>query len=307
VWTALLLRPEQVFALLREPEAGSWLLRGALQLAHALINTGRWASAMWYLRLVDDWLAREESRPSARQAAYQDTGERWVTGPGRWTAGHGPPPGAERVSLRQDDIWLETQQYLGVVLRDAIHQDAIDALTVAGRMLDAGGPRRISPHRVTHYQGVIGHDLATLKLRRDYPVWSVLEDLDPAEELLAHHRDVPMLASALLTRATAIERASSGGRSGPALDRVERAVWTAFDYASRSSALITNVRVHIEGTELLLRGRNVTNEDRDRLAAAARASIDHGFAGQARKILESTQLLSLIPGYEQALRDMDDV
>jgi hypothetical protein len=299
VWAPLLARPETIARLLREPEAGSWLLRGALQLAHALIEVGRWGSALRYLWLVDGWLAREDAHPSRRQRAYQDEGDRWtLPHDARWHTGTVVPAGAERVSLRHDEIWLETQQYLGVVLRDVPGERAVEALEAARRALEGDGGRELAADRLAHYRGVIGHDLAALMLRRGYSPRLVLRTLDVAVPLLEEPVDLPMRAAAALTRAEALARIPRARA-----DRVEAVAHAALDLAAASPALMPRVRAAVHGTRLLVAARGAQDEDRDRIAEAARIAIARGFAGQARTMLERPELLALVDGLEAELRE----
>ena len=295
-WRMLEGRLEALPALLREPEVGSWLLRGTLQLAHALIDTGQWASALWYLRLLDDWLRRDDSRPDARQAAWQDTGDRWLDGD-TWRVGEAPP-GAPRVSLRHDEMWVETQQNLGVVLRDAPGEVAIEALVDARHALRGRTRRQFSPERQRHLRGVIAHDLAALEQRGGYPSPRVLADLDEAEALLAADGDTSLLAAAPITRARAL--AAAGAPEGA----IEDAVWAAFGRADATSSLVIRAKVALDGVGLLLRMREVAPDERSRLEEAARLVIDGGFAGQARKLLERPRLMALVPDAEAELRGL---
>lgn len=296
VWRQLYRREEVVAALLREPEAGSWLLRGTLQLAHALIDTGRWASALWYLRLLDDWLRRDEARPGARQAAFQDAGDRWLADSGdAWQVGD-PPPGAPSISLRNDEIWLETQQYLGVVLRDAPGEAAIDALADARHALRGRTRRRYPPERRLHLQGVIAHDLAALEQREGYPAARVLAGLDEAEALMAAGGPSTLVAPAAITRARAL------AASGAAASEIEAAIWAGFERADAARSPMIRAKVAIDGAGLLARMRVLDAAERERLEAAVRSVIALGFAGQARKLLDRPSLLALVADAEAELR-----
>jgi transposase len=304
VWAPLLRDPAAIPPLLQNPVLGSWLLRGALQLAHALIETGRWGSARWYLELVDDWLRRDEARPSLRQAEYQTAGDQWITEHGTaWQNDGAQHDTAGWVSLRQDDIWLETQQYLGIVLRDGVGEAAVEALIAARETLRGETARSISPHRSEHYLGVIEHDLARLRLRRGYPARAVLRDMRRAEALLEERGNETMLASAAITRAKALTLIhQERGRTVPAVDRVTTAVQSAFELAASSPVVSTRVRVAIEGTELLASRGDIGDEDRDRVADAARLAIDLGLAVQARKLLDNQQLIEMVGDFEPELR-----
>ncbi len=293
-WRLLEGRLDDLPALLREPEVGSWLLRGTLQLAHALIDTGQWASALWYLRLADDWLRRDGTRPDARHAAFQDAGDRWLAGD-TWHTGEAPP-GALRISLRHDEIWVETQQYLGVVLRDAPGELAIDALVDARHALRGRTRRQFPTERQRHLRGVIAHDLAALEQREGYPAARVMAGLDEAEAMLEEDGDTAMLAAASITRARALERSEA-----PA-DEVEAAVWRAFNRAERIDSAITQAKVAIDGVGLLRRLRPLAHEDQEWLEAAARIVIAGGYAGQARKLLDDPALLELVPDAAPLLR-----
>lgn len=293
-WRHLERRPEILPALLREPVAGSWLLRGTLQLAHALIDTGQWASALWYLRLLDDWLRRSDTRPDGRQAAFQDAGERWLDGD-TWRAGEAPS-GAPRLSLRHDEIWLETQQYLGVVLRDAPGELAIDALADARHALRGRTRRQFSPERRLHFQGVVVHDLAALQQRTGYPAARVLASLDEAEALLAEAGHLDLLPTAAITRARALMT------SGAPPDAIEAAIWTALARADADRPAIIRAKVAIDGVAMLGRLRPLALEERERLDAAARIVIAGAYAGQARKVLEDPSLVKLLPDALAALR-----
>lgn len=293
-WRLLGHRMELLPALLREPEAGSWLLRGTLHLAHALIDTGQWASALWYLRLLDDWLRRDDAAPDARHAAFQDAGDRWLDGD-TWRVGDAPA-GAPWVSLRHDEIWLETQQYLGVVLRDAPRELAIDALADARHALRGRTERRFPPARRLYLRGVVAHDLAALEQREGYPAARVLTGLAEAETLLAEASAPTLLATAPIIRARALLAA------GALPDAVEAAVWTAFERAERVDAAIIRAKVAIDGAMVLGRLRELDPGERERLDAAARIVIAGGYAGQARKLLGDAALLALVPEAEADLR-----
>jgi transposase len=295
VWRFLYRREELVAALLREPEVGSWLLRSTLQLAHALIDTGSWASALWYLRLIDDWLRRDDAPLDPRLAAYQDAGDRWLAGDDdTWRTGEAPA-GAARVSLRHDEIWLETQQYLGVVLRDAPGEVAIDALADARHALRGRTSRQYPQARRLHLQGVIAHDLAALELRGGYPVARVLADLDEAEALLAADGESALLATAAIARARAL------AASGAANDAIEAAIETGFERADANPVEIIRVKVTLDGVDVLANLREISWGERERLEAAARVLIDRGFAGQARKLLARPRLLELVADVEADL------
>src|SRR5690606_32542330 len=147
----------------------------------------------------------------------------WLDGD-TWRVGEAPP-NAPWVSLRYDEIWLETQQYLGVVLRDAPGELAIDALADARHALRGRTRRQFAPARQLHWQGVIAHDLAAPEQREGYPAARVLAGLDEAEALLAAAGHRTLLATAAVTRARALLTA------GASPDAIEDAIWTGFERA----------------------------------------------------------------------------
>ncbi|HEV2128750.1 MAG TPA: hypothetical protein VGR22_09040 [Thermomicrobiales bacterium] len=204
VWGPLRHQPALIEPLLSQPVVGSWLARSAVQLSHALIETGRWGSALTWLRLIDGWL----SRPGSELDQEQLAGQHWTTGPGdSWQHGGAIPAGAERVSLRAADLWIEAQQYLALVQRDGATEVPVERLAHVQNVL-RGRPlgRRFSPECIARYRGVIGHDLASLKLRRGYPPSMVLQDLDAAEAMLRAAGNTSMLAPTMLARASALGR-----------------------------------------------------------------------------------------------------
>lgn len=64
------------------------------------------------------------------------------------------------------------------------------------------------------------------------------------------------------------------------------------------------VKVAIDGVAVLGRLRPLLPEDRERLDAAARIVIAGGYAGQARKLLEDSALLALVPDLATPLRQL---
>lgn len=305
VFRPLQRQPHEVAVLLQEPVLGSWLLRGGLQLAHALLDTGRWASALRYLRLTESWLSTESLRRSVTHIAYQDAGDRWICENDRqWrtvAAGVQLPPSAARISLRHDDIWLEAQRYLGIVLRDSSSDVAEEILSGALRGAAGRTSRQISPLLSTRYEGIFRYNLAALKLRRGYPDRSIMPDLAAASELLAHTGDHGMLGSAVMLHAKVLARQQAGSAFETRKDILEQTVWTALDHAERATALVSKARLAIEGTDVLLGYRNITDDDRIRLERAARLCIAHGFRVQARKLLENPRFRDLHPEFEPYL------
>ncbi|MGI8483990.1 MAG: helix-turn-helix domain-containing protein [Thermomicrobiales bacterium] len=306
VWAPLLGQPDHLPTLLTDPELGSWLMCGLIQLGHALIDTGRWGLARYYLAAAVSLMDGDAGRLSPAQVAYQEDGLRMsvdVVGP--WTMiplehAQPLPAGTEHVSLRQDALWLEAKQYLSLVTRDAPNDEPLDALSDVRKTLLHHTRRRIVPTRAPNYRGVIEHDLAALKLRRRFSLGQIERHLEAAEPLLIDQHNAGMLAAIYLTRARAQRRNAAFLRDSGSLawvrqlDEAEASVHRALAVVQNEDSPMLRANVAISATLFLLEHRAADEGDRRRLQGAASLCVEHGFAHQARQVLDSPLACGLL-------------
>jgi transposase len=305
LWQPLMHDPTGVRALLREPELGSWLQRGLLQLGHALIDAGRWRSAHVRLVMLDQWLEDDDSLPPARQRSYQEQG-RWyaVVGGDAWRVSQidlsvDSPVPLESVSLRQADVWLETQQYLALVLRERPGVESVERLAAASLAIDRGEPWHISPERRQHYQGVISHDLAAAQLRSGWALPTIQNHLDRAIDDLLASRNVGMAASAFAHGAQlhGLAARREPRRATLHVDRAQQACDRALELVARDPSPVLKANIWTRVTRTMLEFRDVTVEDRARIEATANLAIASGLGHRARRLLQDPGLRLLLDDY----------
>jgi transposase len=302
LWNRLVADPVTMRSLLREPELGSWLQRGWLHLGHALIDTGRWRSALVKLSAFDAWLADDESLPSRKQRAFQDQGP-WIADgtPGSWR--HAPwwvlPAGAaemDPVILRQADLWLETQQYLALLTRDKPRSTAIDRLVGAEATIAAGLPWDVTPEKAAHYRGIVRHDRAVARIQAGWHFQDTRRDLELAIDDLGAFGNVGMPAAAWSNTARLHHLAAThqphraAGHHAVMQDAIERAL----DVATRDHSGMLRVTIWSDATKYQLAVRPPTVDDRDRIDAVAAFAIAEKLGRLAAKLRNDPLLLPLL-------------
>jgi len=298
-----------VHNLFREPELGSWLQRGMLQLGHALIDAGRWRSALAWLSLLDGWLADDESLPSARQRRYQELG-RWYVGDGddQWQAANqelAAPDGSvmESVSLRQADVWLETQQYLALLSRDQQGTATVERLAEAHRVIDRELPWYVTPWKRQHYRGIITHDLAVAEIQAGWPVPVILNHLRSADEDLAASGNVGMTASAWsnIARAHVLDATREPHRRRHHHNLAHAAANRAIDLVAGDRSPVLRANIWTDTTLTAATIGSLEQVDRERIHSVATLAIAHGMGRMARRLIDTPALRDLVNDYLEDL------
>lgn len=125
----------------RSPKIGQWLLRSRVALAHSLMNTGRWEQAAVVLAENLTWMREHES---------------WLRHQ-RWEE-------ELAFNLRWEDAWVESLQYLGIVLQETDYQRAQAYLSTALIGLDRKW-RPVVPKTPAAMLSNVRRDIASLKIK----------------------------------------------------------------------------------------------------------------------------------------------
>jgi len=230
------------------PELGNWLLRSRVQLAHSLINAGRWRLAYAHLAAIARWMA--EHPPGRQRRGQEDQIEDGL--------------------LRRDEVWVETYQYLAIVCRDVEPLDAMGYLSTALARIGRRGPGAIQPIRPDVTIGNLQRDLAKVQLRqRRFDRQAVAEQLQQAQARLEQADEREMLAATHIARATLCSRIGD-------LNGVNRAIEDATFLADQSQSPILVCIIPTAGESCARRGNGVAlvrSAPAD--AAATEASLHH--------------------------------
>jgi hypothetical protein len=275
VWSRLRRDRDLWLRALVDPAVGDLLLRSRVQLAHSLMNSGNWPLAAEHLEETIGWLKHHASN---REPNWQ-----------------GPPL---EVSLRRDDAWIESYQYLGIVLRDRDPGRAQSYLAIALTDIRSRSSRLV-PTNFALAVGNLERDLAKHALRFDTTSHGEVEaHLRASDASLEGTGDRAMLA------ATGMAWADLHGRSASRARGDEKAAWrrhlSAMEVALEealgaieqldSPPLETNF--FVDAAKLrLAHGLPI---DEQRLRVAARNCLAYGYQGQARQLLD-------LPGIERWL------
>jgi hypothetical protein len=211
----------------------------------------------------------------------------------------------ESVSLRTDDIWLETQQYLGLVTRNGRGDAAVERLAHAAETIDRGRPRVITPAYRARYQGIISHDLAVAQLQARWPVGAIATSLARSRDAFGETPHTGMTASIWLGTAR-MHRLAAEREPAQAhlhLERAQAAVDEALALVDAEGSPILRVNVAFKATAILLKQRPPTQEDRERLAHVAAYTVEHGLAHRARSLLEDREVMPLIEDFRAGLEE----
>ena len=312
VWRWFRGDPAGLHKVLVIPVEGSWILRGLLQLSHAFIDVGRWRSARVLLEALDTWFASPASRPSDVQAAFQDEGRRYFDADGSihvFTPANLPPAFRQResVSLRSDDIWLESQQYLALVYRDIGALQAVERLSHVSRELRL--PRRRSIEdgkRGEMYRGVIQHDLAVAQLLSGWPIGDTYRTITDALTIFDQGANLGMLSSAWLQLGRL--QISEARRNGLPLERaanlVESSVAAAMATADREHAPVLRSNLDFHAVDLLLQIRPPSASDRERILSLAESVIQRHLSRWARLLVEAPHLAAHVEPVREDLHEI---
>lgn len=260
--------------LLADPAVGPLLLRSRVELGRSLMNSGRWRAASEVFEETIGWL--KQAPPEADD----------------------PPPPVPGVaaSLRRDDAWIESYQYLAIVLRDRRPDAARGYLRIALDGIRSRSGRLVPLHRALA-EGNLERDLATLLLRAaETPDAEIEAHLRAASDLLEEAGDQAMMAATEMTQAKAAawraERARGEDRATwrSALDAVERSLDRAMGTLDGLDSPMLQANFYGDAARLALAHGLVVDERR--LRRAATLCVTNGYGGQARQLL-------VLPGVER--------
>lgn len=305
VWQWLFRLPDWRQQWLQEAEAGSWLLRSLVQLAHALIDIGRWFSASRYLVAARGWLSDPATALSPAQRAYQDASPFASASPGAtWRAislDEPLPAGSEWVSLRTDDIWLETQQYLGIVWRDDRRQRGVAALCQAVAAFAPSRRREVLPSRRLNCHGVLEHDLG-VGLSALGPAYETAASwhLAAARDLLLTAGNRGILAATLIALAHLEGRqAAAAGSDATArwrrIARMQDLLAQARQRAGAEPSPILRTTTAIDAAELLVAHGLGGEIGWASLVEASELSVREGYAHEAARLVRLPGLADHLP------------
>jgi transposase-like protein len=275
VWSRLGSDRHRWTRLLADPAIGPLLLRSRIQLGHSLMNTGRWREAAQILDETLGWLRRaQESRePQSPDPLL-----------GIW--------------LRRDDAWIETYQYLGIVLRQSEPAIARGYFHIALAAVRSSS-RRLVPLHPALIEGNLERDIARHMLRVDVALDTEIEHhLHTSRDALENVGDQAMLA------ATDMAWADLQSRRARRLHDEDQAAWTSA-IESMEAATERALRVFETLDSPMLHANFLTDAmrlavahglplDRQRLRRAALHCLAYGYGGQARQLIE-------LPGVEHIL------
>jgi hypothetical protein len=253
--------------LLSDPAIGPLLLRSRVELGRSLMNTGQWRAAAVMLEATLGWLRRAE--PGSRESESPD-----------------PYLG---IRLRRADAWLETYQYLGIVLRGRTPELARSYLHVALSAIRSS-PRRLDPRQPALMEGNLERDVAKHLLRSvDAP------DADIAAHLERSRRVLEDVGDRAMVTATDMVWADLHSRRADRLRDEDRAGWAAAIEAMEA-AIERSLPVFATLDSPMLQANFLTDAtrlagahglpmDERRLRRAAELCLDFGYGGQARQLI----------------------
>ncbi len=267
VWRPLEEEPELWSRLLTTPHVGSWLLRSRLQLGHSLMNSGNWPLAAHVLQETIDWMQEHPIGPGQR--AWEDGEPRWA-------------------SLRRDDIWIESFQYLGIVLREV-------NLPAASAYLHTALNRIQRQHHAVvpgdwSMVGNLERDLAKLQLRmRRLPEEEIRQHLTNAEQSAETSGSPGMQAATHIAWARLHERlAREAGEEERGIRRREReqmeqAIERALHLVEQEDTPILQTIFLVDATQLSqAQGMPIEFQ---RVQRAAQLCLTYGYGNQAQELL----------------------
>jgi transposase len=253
--------------LLDDPSVGPLLLRSRVELGRGLMNTGRWRAAADILAETLGWL--RQATPRRGDADPSDPGHRF--------------------SLRRHDAWIETYQYLGIVLRDRDRDIARSFLNVA--LADVRSrSRRLIPTDRPLAEGNLERDIARLLLRGDTAADAEIDHhLAASRAALEEAGDLAMLAATEMSWADLYARRAGRARhESPAawiaeLDLMEASLARALETIETFDSPLLYATFAIDASRLA--AAHGLPADARRLRTAAHHSLTFGYGGQAQEIL----------------------
>lgn len=281
VWRHLERNPRLLARLLPDQRFGPWLIRARLQLAHCLVDLGRFREARRHHAELTKWIDHAEE-------AFGFQGRDW-----------------EGWGLRWDDFWLEPRQVFVTELADFEHPEAdwARAKTVLMR-LDAKHGRVRRPTNLPMRLGNLKRSIADLEIahgkRKPREIERVLEEaLEHQEEA----SDYGMRAWSLITRAKLLGRLASWSRARDSerkqlLERMDRDIEEALRLVDHGLWPINLVNFTISATCLRLE-HGVEQPSEGRLDRAARLILEHRFVADAERV-------ERLPGFAELVSDPND-
>ena len=153
-----------LWAFMRQsPEVGQWLLRSRIVLAHSLMNTGRWEQATVVLMETLTWMQEQDSW--LRHQSWEEE---------------------DGFNVRPADAWVESLQYLGIVLQETDYERAQAYLSTA--LIGLERPwRTVVPKYPSAMRSNVKRDIASLKVKSgrllgreiEYELEDSVSGLDP--------------------------------------------------------------------------------------------------------------------------------
>lgn len=281
LWTSLRRDETVTSKWLRDPRIGRLLLRGLVQFGHSLMNTGEWPLAGKVLAYTAERLSADQHGGSG-----SEKGEQWCG-----------------FSLWRDDLWLEAQQYLGIVSREHTPGYARRHLEAALFAMEAPARARREASHADSARSNLERDLAVL-LRHQMerggrvPLSEVAAHLRRSDECLRSPQSPGMRAAWLMENARLAgfeaAHADAGLRreSIRARDVMCDYVDAALEVVAREDAPILNTKIAIDAADLQTRrGIPVAIE---RVSAAAATCMHYGYGHEARRILALTGCKTII-------------
>jgi len=284
VWQPLERDVDRWNKLLGVPRLGAWLLRSRVQLGHSFMNSGQWGLAARYFGETLQWMS--EQQPDTRQRHWEEAGQ--------------------IISLRWDDVWIESFQYLGIVLRNhdwkaahAYTHTALERMQRARKPLIPSSPAML---------GNLQRDFAKLKLKRDDTLDTEIADhLLRAQEQVGESSAPGMRADAHIAWARLASRqARRAGRADKsmwlhALERMEQELERVISLVAEESSPILRT-ILFTGAAYLYQAHGLP-VNQMQVQEAARYCLTGGYGHQAREMLKLRDLHRLLPSdlYSQVI------
>jgi hypothetical protein len=200
------------------------------------------------------------------------------------------------LSLRQADLWLETQQYLALLTRDEPRSTAVDRLLAAEATIVAGMPWDITPEKSAHYRGIVRHDRAVARIQAGWHFEDTRRDLELAIDDLAANGNVGMLAAAWSNTARLHHLAAprEPHRVARHQVRMQEAIQRAMELVDPYPFGMLKATVWTDSVRYLQSVRPATADDAWRMDAVASFVIAEGLERLAGHLVDDPVMLPVL-------------